>query len=70
MYPLNELQLADQLDKIVDRIQQIRGLDLSSTADLERALEETQDTLGALALYRRRLNRIADYCRMPQVRVA
>jgi hypothetical protein len=70
MYPIDDLQLADQLDKIVDHVQRIRGLDLASTSDLERALEETQDTLGALALYRKWLYRAADYRRMPQVRVA
>ena len=64
MNPMNETQLAAQLDKIVDRIQQLRRLDLSLEANLERALQESQDTLGALALYRKCLDRAAGYSRM------
>ena len=70
MYPLNETQLAAQLDKIVDRIQQIRQLDLSLESNLQHALDESQDTLGALALYRKLLSRAADYSRVPQLRAA
>ena len=67
MYALNEMQLAAQLDTIVDRIQQIRELDLSLESNLQQALAESQDTLGALALYRKRLRRAADYNRTPQL---
>ena len=70
MYALNETQLAAQLDKIVDRIQQIRQLDLSLESNLQQALAESQDTLGALALYRSLLSRAADYGRVPQLRAA
>ena len=70
MYALNETQLAAQLDKIVDRIQQIRALDLSLESNLQHALAESQDTLGALALYRKLLSRAADYSRVPQLRAA
>ena len=61
MNTLNESQLAAQLDKIVDRIQHIRRLDLSLEANLQLALQESQDTLGALALYRKGLNRAVNY---------
>ena len=70
MYVLNETQLAAQLDQIVDRIQQIRRLDLSLEANLQQALSESRDTLGALALYRTLLSRAAGYGRMPQRRAA
>ena len=70
MYALNETQLAAQLDQIVDRIQQIRQLDLSLESNLQQALAESQDTLGALALYRKLLSRAADYGRVPQLRAA
>ena len=67
MYAMNETQLAAQLDTIVNRIQQIRQLDLSLESNLQRALAESQDTLGALALYRKLLSRAADYNRVPQL---
>ena len=70
MDALNETQLAAQLDKIVDRIQQIRALDLSLESNVQQALAQSQDTLGALAMYRQRLSRAADYNRMPQLRAA
>ncbi len=66
MYALTETQLEAQLDKIVDRIQQIRQLDLSLESNLQQALTQSQDTLGALALYRKLLSRAADYNRVPQ----
>ncbi len=61
MYAFTENQLAVHLDHIVDRIQHIRQMDLSLEANLQTALQESQDTLGALALYRKLLNRAADY---------
>ena len=70
MYTLNESQLAGQLDTIVDRIQQIRTLDLSLESDLQQALAQSQDTLGALAMYRHRLSHAADYSRTPHLRAA
>ena len=70
MYTLNESQLASQLDKIIDRIQQIRALDLSLESNLQQALTQSQDTLGALAMYRQRLSRAASYTRMPHMRAA
>ncbi len=70
MYALNETQLAAQLDSIVDRIQQIRELDLSLESNLQQALNQSQDTLGALAMYRKLLSRAADYNRVPHLRAA
>ena len=70
MHALNETQLAAQLDTIVNRIQQIRQLDLSLESNLQLALAESQDTLGALAMYRKLLSRAADYNRVPQLRAA
>ena len=70
MYVLNETQLAAQLDQIVDRIQQIRRLDLSLEVNLQQALSESRDALGALALYRNLLSRAVGYGRMPQRRAA
>ncbi len=61
MYAFTENQLAAHLDHIVDRIQHIRQMDLSLEANLQMALQESQDTLGALALYRKMLRRAADY---------
>jgi len=61
MYAFTENQLAVHLDHIVDRIQHIRQMDLSLEANLQTALQESQDTLGALALYRKLLNRAVDY---------
>ena len=57
MYTLNETQLTVQLDTIIDRIQQIRKLDLASETSRKQALVASRDTLGALALYRKQLNR-------------
>ena len=70
MYALNETKLAAQLDKIVERIQEIRQLDLSLESNLQQALIESQDTLGALAMYRKMLSRAADYGRVSQLRAA
>ncbi len=61
MYAFTENQLAAHLDNIVDRIQHIRRMDLSLEANLQTALQESRDTLGALALYRKMLSRAADY---------
>ncbi len=61
MYAFTENQLAAHLDKIVDRIQHIRQMDLSLEDNLQTALQESQDTLGALALYRKLLGRAAEY---------
>ena len=70
MYAPSETQLAAQLDQIVDRIQQIRQLDLSLESNLQHALSESRDTLGALACYRSLLSRAADYGRVSQRRAA
>ncbi len=61
MYAFTENRLAAHLDHIVDRIQHIRQMDISLEANLQKALQESQDTLGALALYRKMLSRAADY---------
>lgn len=61
MYAFTENQLAAHLDHIIDRIQHIREMDLSTDANLQTALQESQDTLGALALYRKMLSRAAHY---------
>lgn len=70
MSAATEYQLAVQLDHIVDRIQHIRQLDLSLESNLQLALQESQDTLGALALYRSLLSRTADYSGRPHRRAA
>ncbi len=66
MYAVTESQLAAHLDHIVDRIELIRQMDLSVEANLEQALQQSQDMLGALALYRKLFSRAADYRRWPQ----
>ena len=66
MYAVTESQLAAHLDHIVDRIEHIRQMDLSLEANLQQALQQSQDTLGALALYRKLLSRVADDRRWPQ----
>lgn len=63
-------QLNAHLESVVDRIQQIRELSLSTEGELELALTETQDMLGALALYRSMLKKVADYGGRPQRRAA
>ncbi len=54
-------RLDSQLDNVVTRIQHLRQLDLSLEANLQQALEESQNMLGALAMYRKLLRRAADY---------
>ena len=70
MYTLTEGQLGAYLDHIVDRIQHIRQMNLSTEADLQVAMQQSQETLGALALFRRQLSRVADNEQWSQRRVA
>ena len=70
MYVVTESQLATHLDHIVDRIEVLRQMDLSLEADLQQALQQSQDTLGAIAMYRKMLSRAADYRSWPQRRAA
>lgn len=58
MYPSSEQHLDHYLDHLIRQAEQIRGLDLAEEADLEEALATTQRMMGALALYRDRLQRI------------
>ncbi|MFQ5569337.1 MAG: hypothetical protein ACE5G0_06655 [Rhodothermales bacterium] len=64
MVALTDHQLDAQLDNVVNRIQHLRQLDLSLEDNLQQALEESQNMLGALALYRKVLRRAADYGRV------
>ena len=70
MYAVTEHQIASHLDHIVDRIEHLRQMDLSVEANLQQALQQSQDMLGALAMYRRMLSRRVDYRRWPQRRAA
>lgn len=40
------------LDSLVDHIDHLRTLDLTTEADLEQALDETRQMLGAVVMYR------------------
>ena len=40
------------LDSIADHIEHLRTLDLMAEADLEQALDETRQMLGAVVMYR------------------
>ena len=52
MYSPTESTLDSHLKGVVNRIQRIRRLNLSVEAECQQALEESNDVLGALALYR------------------
>lgn len=70
MYAVTEHQLATHLEHIVARIERLREMDLSVEATVQQALQQSQDTLGALAMYRKMLSRAADYRSYPHRRAA
>ena len=61
MFTERATQLDTYLDRVVNHIQQIRKLDLSEDAGFEQALAQSREVMGALALYRRHLERAESY---------
>ena len=57
MYTPTATQLDTYLDRVIDHIQQVRQLTLSTDAERQHALDEVRDVQGALALYRQLLRR-------------
>ena len=57
MYTPTATQLEAYLDRVINHIQEVRQLSLSTDADRQRTLEEIRDVQGALALYRQLLRR-------------
>ncbi len=51
----SENQLDAYLDRVVSHIQQLRQLDLSDDAAVELAMNQSQQVIGALAMYRHQL---------------
>lgn len=51
-------QLAGCLDSIVQHVEHMQQLDLSQEADLDQALTESREVLGALVMYRELLQRL------------
>ena len=51
-------QLEAHLDAILDGIQHLRKLNLTTVAEYEQALQESRQLLGALALYRHQLTKL------------
>ena len=62
-------QLDTYLDRVVNHIQQLRQLDLSDEAAVEQAMNQSQQVMGALAMYRHQL-RHAEAHAMPALRHA
>jgi hypothetical protein len=61
MYGIQDNQPGAYLDRVVTHIEQIRQLDLSMEADLQRALDQSRQIMGTLAMYRSRLCREGAY---------
>ena len=64
MYALGNTQLNAYLDRIVNNIQQLRQLDFSDEAAVEQAMAQSQQVMGALAMYRHQLRHVE--ARAPQ----
>ena len=58
MYVPPCLQLDVDLDRVMHRIRHLRQLDLSVESNLQQALDESLQLLGAIALYRHSLREI------------
>lgn len=58
MKTFEELQFHIYCDRLVERVQQLKERDLSDEADLERALDESRQLLGAMAHCRHVLKQI------------
>ena len=52
-----DTQLDTYLDRIVNHIQQLRHLDLTTDAAVEQAMNQSQQVMGTLAMFRRQLQR-------------
>lgn len=70
MHATPDIRFAAHLDRLADRIEHLRELDLALEDELQQALDESRDALGALTHYRRLLRRAADYAPRPLRRVA
>ena len=70
MHPTADIRLDAHLARIADRIEHLRELDLALEDELQQALDESRDALGALTHYRRLLSRAADYAPRSLRRVA
>ena len=53
-----DTQLDTYLDRIVNHIQQLRHLDLTTEAAVEQAMNQSQQVMGTLAMFRRQLQRV------------
>ncbi len=69
MNTLTVTQLNVQLASILKRVQSLRRLELAEETERRKALAESQRLLGAIALYRHGLERVA-LLRTPQLRRA
>ena len=63
-------QLEVCLESVENHVRHLRQLNLSMEAELEQALAESRQTLGALALYRGLLKRVAPQGVVEQRRAA
>ena len=65
----SDTQLDAYLDRVVDHIQQLRQLDFTDEDAVEQAMNQSQQVMGALAMYRHQL-RHAEARAMPVFRQA
>ncbi len=70
MYVPPCLQLDVDLDRVMHRLRHLQQLDLSVEANLQQALDESLQLLGAIALYRHSLREIEACKEMRQRRAA
>lgn len=61
MYSLRGHQLEACLERVVNHVRHLRQLDLSVEAELEQALAESRQVLGAIAQYRGLLKKAAPH---------
>ena len=64
-----ETQLAAFLDRVVNHIQQLRQIDFTDAAAVDQAMNQSQQVMGALAMYRHQL-RNAEAHALPLMRQA
>ena len=69
MYTPTATQLDAYLDRVVNHIQQLRQIDFSDEAAVEQAMNQSQQVMGTLAMYRHQL-RNAEAHGMPMMRQA
>ncbi len=65
----NEIQLDSYLDRVVNHIQQLRQIDFSDEAAVAQAMNQSQQVMGALAMYRHQLRNVEERV-MPALRYA